>query len=290
MKSSVTLLAMCLASVAAGQDLTTGTKPDPGQHGRPLRSDRFGLLEVNPQFFELAAGTGGDFYFWAPGEFARAGLQLPIHGDPVLLAYGVADGPSRSFAIPVEHGARSLTVFAGAQRKDRAVLVRPNGSIVADASSGARLQSFSHMLIATIDSPTAGNWRLELAGAGKYSVSAHVSASSDGNAPALIDFDFVELGGRPAHEGWFPITRELRKGELIECSARVSGGPISVQFAFVSGDERPISMVPMERTEGEGNYFGRCLIPGLPFRIVVSGQDSRGLPFRRIDSALRTPQ
>lgn len=284
------LLVLCLAIAAGAQDLSVGTKPDPGQHGRPLRSDRHGLLEVNAQFFELAAGTGGDFYFWAPGEFARAGLHLPIHGEAVLLAYGVADGPPRSFTIPVEYGARSLTVFAGAQRKDRFVLVRPNGSVVADASSGARLQSLSHMLIATIDSPAAGNWRLELAGAGKYSVSAHVTGPSGGIATELLDFDFVELGGRPAHEGWFPITRELRKGELIECSADVSGNPASVQFAFVSGDERPISTVHMERTDAGGDYFGRCLIPDRPFRIVVSGQDSRGQPFRRIDSPLRAPK
>src|SRR5688572_33015276 len=105
---------------------------DPGQNAPPARHDARGLLPVNEEYFSMAAATGGDFYFWAPGEFGNP-VALPlVGGDEVVLAYGRFDGTRRSIAIPVESGVRELTLFAGAQRKDRAVLVRPDGSIVAD--------------------------------------------------------------------------------------------------------------------------------------------------------------
>jgi hypothetical protein len=267
-----------------------GIAVDTGQHGHPLRNDRNGLLEVNADFFNMAAETGGDFYFWAPGEFANAGVHIPIPYEAVALAYGNLDG-SRRFTVPVESGARTLTIFSGAQRKDRIVLVRPDGSIVADGSPGIAMQSFSHMLIATVVAPAAGTWRLEFAGAGKFSMSAHVKAAADDAAPDFIAFRFVEMGGRPGHEGWFPIDRELKKGETIECSAVVSGRVTALQFAFVTRDEQPMSTVYLQQEEGpDSDYYGRCLIPDRPFRIVVSGQDERGMPFRRTESGMRTPQ
>jgi hypothetical protein len=259
---------------------------DPGQRSQPLRTERGGLLHVDPNYFELASQTGGDFYFWAPGEFARAGLQIPLHDEPVLLAYGRLDSRRRSFEFPVESGVRELTIFAGAQRKDRAVIVRPGGALVADGTAGVKLQTFSHMTIATIQSPAPGPWRIEFEGAGLYSVSAHVSSPVQ-----FLDFDFVELGGRPAHEGWFPITRELRKGESLSCRFDVSAASAGVQVSFVTGDDRPLATMPMDAEPGDTrHYLGRCVVPAVPFRVVLSGRDPMGQAFRRSSNALRTPR
>ena len=274
-----------LAALAAG-----ATHVDPGQRSQPVRVDRGGLLQVEPAYFNLAALTGGNFYFWAAGEFARAGLRLPIHDEPVLLAHGRFDAPRRSFEIPVESGARILTIFAGAQRKDRAVLVRPGGGSVADGAAGVTLQTFSHMTIATIQTPAPGKWRIDFEGAGLYSVSAHVRPSAEVDAPALIAFNFVEMGGRPGHEGWSPIQRELRRGESIACQLSVSGASSGMQLYFVTGDDRPIAEVPMDSESGDmEHYLGRCVIPNQPFPVMVAGRDRLGQLFRRTTSALRTP-
>src|SRR5437868_8513736 len=129
---------------------------DPGQRSQPPRTGAGGLLQVNSMYFDMAARTGGDFYFWAPGEFANSGLRIPLQDEAVLLAYGRIENGRRSFEIPVESGVRTLTIFAGAQRKDRAVVVRPDGAVVAASEAGVDLQTFSHMTIATIQAPTAG--------------------------------------------------------------------------------------------------------------------------------------
>jgi hypothetical protein len=277
------MLALVLAALIA-------TTPDPGQHARPAHHDPRGLLRVEPTYYQLAADSGGDFYFWAPGEFATSGLQLPIDDDAVVLDYGTFDRPHRSVAIPVEADARVLTLFAGAQRKDRAVLVRPDGAIVA-ADGGKGLQTYSHMLLATIREPAAGTWRLEFDGAGLYSISAHVRRAESGSAPELVSFEYVEMGGRLAHEGWFPIDRELRAGESIQCRAWVAGQLSDVRFAFVSRDGQTLATPKLvSEPEYPDHFEGRCAIPSRPFRVVVSGRDERGTAFRRIEAALRTPE
>ena len=283
--------AFIAAMMLVGAMAAVAASADSGQRSPPARPGPGGLLRVEPLYFDMAARTGGDFYFWAPGEFAGSGLQIPLHNEPVLLAYGRFVTPRRGFEVPVESGVRTLTIFAGAQRKDRAVLVRPGGAIVAAGDAGVKLQTFSHMTIATIQQPTPGNWRVEIDGAGLFSVSAHVKPSAEASAPAMDDFDFVEMGGRPGHEGWFPIERELFKGQTIACQLEVSGAASAVQLALVSGDNQPIATVAMDSEPGDTeHYLGRCLIPKAPFRVVVTGRDSLGKAFRRTTSPLYTPR
>jgi len=147
------------------------------QTPRPPTKDARGLLKIDRTYFDLAANTGGDFYFWAPGEFAASRLQMPIEREPVVLAYGAIE-TEKTFEIPVESDVKELTVFAGIQRKDLAVLVRPDATVERD------VQSFQHMLIAIVKAPAAGIWRLELHGAGTYAVTAHVNSSKPISVPS----------------------------------------------------------------------------------------------------------
>ncbi|MGZ5476542.1 MAG: hypothetical protein ACXW29_09665, partial [Thermoanaerobaculia bacterium] len=135
-------------------------------------SDR-GLLQISREYYDVAASTGGDIYFWAPGELATARLQVPIYREGVVLTYGTLE-TKKLFEIQIEWGVEEMTLFSAIQRKDLAVLIRPDGSVARDRDPGIALQTFQHMLIATVTAPPAGVWRLELNGAGMYAVTAHV--------------------------------------------------------------------------------------------------------------------
>jgi len=237
---------------------------------QPKKDDR-GLLKIDPVYFDLAANTGGDFYFWAPGEFATARLQVPIHHEDVLLCYGAVES-KKTFDIPVESGVKVMTLFAGIQRKDLAVLIRPDGTVLRD------VQSFQHMLIATVKAPASGIWHLELHGAGTYAMTAHVKPGDDG--PELVNFAFVEPGGRPGHEGMFPVKRPVHAGESLRCEVSLSGSIKEAELAFVTRDGSLIGVTPIT---------GPCTVPRVPFRIVVRGIDSTGAAFQRTESRLRTP-
>lgn len=141
--------------------------PQDDQRPREPKKDDRGLLQINRQFYDLAAATGGDVYMWATGEFGASRLNMPLSGDAVLLSYGTLASKT-PFRIPVESNVSQLTVFASMQRKDLAVLVRPDGTVMHDG-----IQQYQHMLIATVPAPAAGVWTLELEGAGLYAVTAH---------------------------------------------------------------------------------------------------------------------
>jgi hypothetical protein len=215
--------------------------------------------KVDPLYFDLAAKTGGDFYFWAPGEFATARLQVPIHHEDVVLSYGSMDG-KRRFEIPVESGVKELTLFAGVERKDLAVLVRPDGTAVHNDDPG--VQVFQRMLIAKITAPAAGLWQLEIDGAGMFAVTAHVRGADDG--PDLDRFQF----------------------DATNCAVSLSGAARDVQLAFVSMDGTIIDTISLTRTS-DGQYMARCTIAKVPFRAVVRGIDGNGARFQRIESHLR---
>ncbi len=274
---SVLVIALFLAPAPGGQE---DQRPRP-----PVRNDR-GLLKVSPEYFDLAANTGGDFYFWAPGEFASARLRVPVHHEDVLLAYGTARAKT-SFDIPVESGVQEITLFAGMQRKDLAVLVRPDGVVTHDRDPGVDLQFFQNMLIATLKSPPPGVWRLELDGEGLFAVTAHVKASNEG--PQLIRFRFVEPGGRPGHEGMFPITRSVRAGESLDCEVSLSGSIKEAELAFVARDGSLLGTTPIVRA-GPNEYAGRCTVPKRPFRAIIRGIDANGARVQRVESGLRTPE
>lgn len=253
------------------------------QRPRPPVKDDRGLLQINRQYYDLAASTGGDFYFWAPGEFATARLQVPVHGEGVVLSYGALES-KRVFEIPIESDVKEMTLFAGIQRKDLAVLVRPNGSVARDRDDGVAIQLFQHMLIATVKTPSPGVWRLEIDGAGTYAVTAHVKANE--NAPDLISFDFVEPGGRPGHEGMFPLKRAVRAGESLPFEIALSGAIKEAKLEFTAQDGSLIGTTPITATTA-GQYEGRCTVPRVPFRVAVRGVDAKGAPFQRIESHLR---
>jgi hypothetical protein len=145
------------------------------------------------------------------------------------------------------------------------------------------------MTLATVRQPMAGTWRLEFDGAGMYSISAHVRPGEADDAPSVGRFAFVERRGRPGHEGWFPLERMPRAGETVACEVEVDGYATGVQVATVTEDGRPLGVLPMDAQDDErSDYFGRCVVPAVPFRVVVTGRDARGQAFRRIERGLRS--
>jgi von Willebrand factor A domain-containing protein 7 len=277
---SSAMLSLALAAVL----LSSGIQQD--QVARPIAKNARGMLPVNRMYFDLAANTGGDFYFWAPGEFVTSRLKVNVDHEAVLLSYGEI-ATKKVFEIPVEGGAAALTLFAGVQRKDLAVLVRPDGTVVRETDRGVALQPFQHMLIGAIASPVAGTWHLELTGEGTYAVTAHVKTGRSGLE--LVAFDFVELGGRPGHEGMFPIEGAPHKGEKVSFRVNLSGAVREARLDFVTKDGETIGTAPMTLSD-DGDYSGQCIVPASPFRVAIRGTDAQGARFQRFESRMREPR
>ena len=267
---------------------------------RPPSYDKNGLIRINKDYFKLSADTGGDFYFWAPGEFAASAsvLRIPVTSDPILLDYGTGGRFAKSSPVPVDSGIALLTVFVGAQRKDAVVLHRPDGRTVSENPAFVSEQKYRHMNIITVEKPEPGLWSLDFSGAGYYAVSVRYSNGKGRNDAGrddgidLIDMKFVEPGGRPGHEGLFPVKGKVRAGESRLCRIALSGAISDPTAEFVSGDGRVLGRVeqqPLSPDSG-GELLGTCVVPSAPFRTRVSGRDAHGYPFQRVTAAVVTSE
>jgi hypothetical protein len=260
--------------------------------------DQPGRLRINRDYYELSAATGGDFYFWAPGEFSAsaATLEIPVTSDPILLVYGAGDNYANSYTIPVDSGIAKLNVFAGAQRKDRFVLFRPDGRSTSANPAFVSEQKYRHMSIIGVEKPEAGVWRLEVSGAGYYAVTVRYTAVKGKNGSDrekgidLIGMQFVEAGGRPGHEGLFPVKGRVRAGEKRLCRIGISGTISKPVAEFVSRDNRVLERIKLRPAspESDGELIGTCTVPSVSFRTRVSGRDVDGYLFQRVTPALYT--
>lgn len=111
--------------------------------------------------------------------------------------------------------------------------------------------------------PTPGRWKLRLlavAGRGVFFVTAEAASEL-----SLDEARFVQPGGRPGHEGLYPVKRPPMLG---------SQGSAGIGTGERAGAERPraacrlLVRIPVLRHPA--------------FRIAVEGVDERGWPFQRM--------
>jgi hypothetical protein len=101
----------------------------PGRYNERLANP----LTIRPDVCKLIAifrtlrCLGRRFLLLGSGEFAvsAATLQIPVTADAILLE--TAPGIAANSTNPVDSGIALLSIFAGAQCKDKFVLYRPDG-------------------------------------------------------------------------------------------------------------------------------------------------------------------
>jgi hypothetical protein len=108
----------------------------------------------------------------------------------------------------------------------------------------------------------------------------------------FLQFDFVEVKGRPGHEGELPIPGEPQPGPGTAV-AQLSGLAEAVQFRLVDESGALIELVDLQLPEGESlgfAYLGTLTVPSQPFRVAASGNDLDGLSFDVTWDRLFSPQ
>jgi hypothetical protein len=285
-------LAQLVAPLALALGSCAIAAADDDQRPRPPVGAPDRAVAFDPLYFELAAGTGGDFYFWTPGEFATTTTMPLLADEPIMVAHGELSG-RRELAIPVDAGLARLDVFAGAQARAAIDLRDPSGRTASHGRAGVALQRTRLMLLASIADPTPGTWTLSLGGAGLFSASARGAPDRDGATVTLLGLEHVEHRGRPGHEGLFELREPPEAGGHTLCRLRLEGGADELVVDFLAGDGEALGLVvePVEAGDelGEGEWLGRCPVPTRPHRVRVRGRDAAGHPVQRVEAALRDP-
>jgi hypothetical protein len=226
---------------------------------RPERRDRT---------YDLLERTGGQSFYLSPSEVNKVSkIAIATRGEPILIVNDELVGSSE----------RDISI------------VRPSGEKVIARDAKVDITDWSAGKVTTIANPEFGAWRLKIAGSGQFSI--RVTAETAIN---ITRFNFVKLGGRPGHEGYFPIDKEPAIGaeqilqvQLSEDS-ETSGSP---QWSTVDEAGKLIQSLKFYAvTRGTfGEFAGVIKVPSQDFRIMALGTDKNGRTYQRMCAPLIHP-
>jgi hypothetical protein len=162
------------------------------------------------------------------------------------------------------------------------VLVKPDGTEVQEGDAGVVIRKTNANVFFSVENPDTGVWKVRISGASgqTYSVSVNVVSPIH-----IVDLNFVELKGRPGHEGMFPIDGQPLNTTEQFISLNMSGEVNNVEMYLVALDGRVLKSVDLslENTTGTlSQYYGRVYLPTEKFKILVKGTDSAGNTFERL--------
>lgn len=245
---------------------------------------------ADPAYIHTANETGGVPLFLQRSEAAKA-MQLMREStrenvSTVLWASAKLAGAPQTFDIPVDSVTERITfTFSVDTKGNRLVLRQPNGQEVGQGSAGAEDTELNCGRVITVVKPQAGNWRAEISGTGTYWLEA--KAQSD---IYFIKAEFVEVGGRPGHQGLFKIQGQPLAGKPATLQASLSATDAkTTDFTFVNARGEPLEKVRMKVSDNDREFLeltGDVELPLVPFRLAVSGRDTKGMQFQRFYSPL----
>ena len=282
-QGSALALIFCLASAAA-----TAQQIPQVNRSHSFGPDQYG--PADPSYIKTANETGGIPLFLQRSEAGKA-MQLMMEStrenvSTVLWASAKLTGAERRFEIPVDSVTERITfTFSVDTKGTRLVLRQANGQKVVVGSPGTEDTELICGRVITVVKPQAGMWHAEVSGTGTFWLEAQ--AQSD---IYFIKAEFVELGGRPGHQGLFRIQGQPIAGKPATLQVSVSATQAETtdfEFASVQGDV--IEKLHLNATDHDREFLeltGEVPLPNQPFRVAVSGRDARGMPYQRFDSPL----
>lgn len=229
---------------------------------------------VDPSYVATADATGGQVYFLHPSESGRTAplmLWSMQHEELIWRASGELQEGSREFSFPVDPGVASLVISAWVQCKQTIVITPP------DAAASLEQQEFQAGRVVHAAQPEAGTWRVQIAGRGLWSV----VASAKGGL-SLDSAKFVRYGGRPGHEGWFPLEGPRNVDSDVVLQVKLSDAVREAHYSLVNAKGEAIAQ--LQPADGDGLIRFRIAQSG--FRLAVDGLDLDGHPFRRMTPAV----
>ncbi len=209
-----------------------------------------GNIKVDPVYAELAKETGGSVNVMDPTKFKEK--ELADHMFAVM-SVDLSKGKEALFATGTvkTSGKLSLSVYT------------PDGNLYSGESKD---NAGSAMF--TIASPVPGDWKVVVSGDGAYEIHAAIGDDKD-----FYKVSFVELGGRPGHQGLFPITHELAVGEDATLSVVTLSELTDLRAYFKLSNQR---LVELSRIADEGAadefYFKGAVPPGT-FTVLLRWTD-----------------
>jgi hypothetical protein len=268
---------LLLAGTAAAQDQQPRSRPGWPCVGRP-----------DPVYVRTAEATGGQVFLFDPSEVGQSAALIigqQGHDETIFRISGSLAEGTHEFSFPIDSTVESAFISVSLQCLQVVEIATPAGALLREGDAGVEYHQFQAGRIVTITKPAPGPWKVTVSGKGMFFLVAQ--ARSD---LSLDDAQFVELAGRPGHEGFFPIEGQPRRGVEQMLEVRMSGAPSASSFAFYSSQGellQRLTLAAEEDVSGDDRaYLGKVTPQSSEFRLVVTGLDARGFRFERMKAAL----
>lgn len=240
----------------------------------------------DPTYFELARRTGGQVFVTTHNETGAniAKLMRPfVRNDLHLGAQASVNLTGNAFALPVviDDTVSQVTFSVGMDNKGAINIRRPDGQVVQPTDAGVVYTDSLGARMVTVDRPVGGTWSVEVSG----TASALITAAFV--TPAYLhSFEYVNIVGRPEHQGLFPIEGRPITGLVQTVQAIAFGMTGPLQFTFRRPDGSliaPFSMANGDPRAGtKEDFIGDVVPPREPYLVYVTGTTRTGKPFQRV--------
>jgi len=161
-------------------------------------------------------------------------------------------------------------------------LVQPNGVAVVEGAPNIRKTALDAEVLYELSAPEAGRWSVRAEGGLS---GLHVTSDSPLQITAL---DFVELRGRPGHQGFFPIHGRPVIGKLYDVAVDLSVPVREARLELRSREGEVLASTPLGARPGadgnalnDGRYAGAVTLPSAPFIAYVVGKTTNAQDFER---------
>lgn len=274
-------------ALALGASTLTAAQLAPQNRSRSFAPGTCG--PVDPAYIRTAEATGGIPFFFQRTEVpAATKFMMANSGDnrvTILWAKGSVEG-ERDFVVPADSSLTSVIFTLSTDNHDTKLDVFDQNNNPVGAPK-ADITDFTCGRYIILKNPSPGSYRLHLSGSGHFWLK--VGGQSD---IFLTGVRFVELGGRPGHEGMFPIHGQPIAAKSANFETTISGSAHHVAFELITPEAQPLQNVSAKviSTSADDQEFEAGLtVPREPFRIVVTGVDRAGSRFQRMHEAEYSP-
>jgi hypothetical protein len=258
---------------------TAATSGQGQQQQSRARADWPCGARVDPSYFHLAEGTGGQLLLLAPSEIADSAALLTAsdgHPQTIFRLAGTINPGPHEFRVPIDSGVESVVFSISVQCLQTADVEGPDGARVA-GDNVTDLSNFRAIRTVIVKQPAPGIWTVRASGSGLAGVV--VQARSD---LGIAGIAFAAAGRSSS-------TREPVAGVVNTVRLTLEGRTERVEAAIVNGAFKKLASLVLTPGETDGAYTARFTPGAADFRVLVTGRDGNGFPFQRVNAALFTP-
>jgi hypothetical protein len=234
---------------------------------------------LDPSYFQIAEGTGGDLLMLAPWEIGDSAALLQAstrHPQTIFRLGGTINPGTHEFRVPIDPSVESVMFAISVQCLQTAEVVGPSG----ERPSGDGVTDLSNFVaerMVIVNRPAAGVWTVRAAGSGVAGVM--VKARS---ALSVVDVQFAPAGSDR-------FTRVPSAGVENVVRIVVQGRTSRFEAAIVNAASKDIAPLALQ-AGNDGTWLARFTPGTVAFRVAIRGTDADGAPFQRVHAPLLTAQ